>query len=143
MATSTVYFKFRKCHTIVVTALLGMAGNSEFSLKFVGPYLTGQLTTRISFTLSSKLQIYIYIKDHRGEDRLHVQQSMFNIHRLRSHCEEINFKFMWLMMRSRRRGLVNTVMNLQVPHKAGNSLTSSVNVSFSTTLLHGVIFLTH
>jgi hypothetical protein len=48
---------------------------------------------------------------------------------------------MWLMTRSRKQGLVNTVMNLQAPYKAENSLTSSVTVSFSRTLLQGVIFL--
>jgi hypothetical protein len=33
---------------------------------------------------------------------------------------------------------VNTVMNLGVPYKAGNFLTSWVTVSFSRTPLHGV-----
>jgi hypothetical protein len=36
-------------------------------------------------------------------------------------------------------GLVNTVMNLQVPYKAGNFIASQVTISLSRrTLLHGV-----
>jgi len=34
--------------------------------------------------------------------------------------------------------VVNTVMNIRIPQKAGTILTSRVTVSFSGTLLHGV-----
>jgi hypothetical protein len=41
--------------------------------------------------------------------------------------------------RTRRRALLNAVMNLRVPKNAGNLLTSCKPVSFSRrTLLHGV-----
>jgi hypothetical protein len=41
--------------------------------------------------------------------------------------------------RDRWRALLDTVMNLRVPYKAGNFLTSATTVSFSgRTLLHGV-----
>ena len=40
--------------------------------------------------------------------------------------------------RDRWRARVNAVMNLRVPEKAGNFLTSCKPVSFSRTLFHGV-----
>jgi hypothetical protein len=40
--------------------------------------------------------------------------------------------------RDRSRALVNAVMNLRVPYKAGNFLTSLELFSFSRTLLHGI-----
>ena len=41
--------------------------------------------------------------------------------------------------RDRWWALVNAVMNLRVPQKAGNFLTSLKSVSFSRTLLHAVV----
>jgi hypothetical protein len=47
--------------------------------------------------------------------------------------------FMWLRVDSGR--LVNTIMNLQVPWKAGKFFTSWATISFSRrTLLHGITY---
>jgi hypothetical protein len=39
------------------------------------------------------------------------------------------------------RDLVNMIMNLKVPKKAGNVLTIQVTISFSRSLLHAISFL--
>jgi hypothetical protein len=70
---------------------------------------------------------------HRQEDNIRIDPKDIE-------CEGVN-RMHLAHHKDQWRALVNTVINLGVPYKAGNFFTSRVNIGFSRrTLLHGVCY---